>query len=357
MQKPRTLAPGVQYFTGAQSKNRRILLERFRSVFEGWSYQEIVLPIIDYSDSFHLALGPELEQRMYSFVDRDGSLLALRPDLTTLVAKVVAAEDKAELPLRLWYDGEVFRYEDPKAGQQREFYQAGIELFGSPSVAAEIEVLLVMLECLERAGLRNAIVPLGHAEFFTGIVEALSLSVEEILALKNLIDHKDSWGIGQMISNLDLGSAKQEFLQALPRLAGAREVLDRAERVVQNQRSRQALERLASIYDQLAALGLERHFLIDLAEVRDLDYYTGLIFKIYSESLGFEIGGGGRYDSLTEKFGEPLPAVGFSVSLERLMAALSLPVPQKAEWEKAASFEQARRMRRENKRIQVEWPS
>ncbi|HEY2933276.1 MAG TPA: ATP phosphoribosyltransferase regulatory subunit [Acidobacteriota bacterium] len=357
MQKPRTLAPGVQYFTGAQSKNRRILLERLRAVFEGWSYREVMLPVIDYAHSFHLALGPELEKRMYSFVDRDGSLLALRPDLTTLVAKVVAAQGKAEMPLRLWYDGEVFRYEDPKAGQQREFYQAGIELFGSSSVSAEIEVLLVMLEALDCAGLRNAIVPLGHAEFFAGIVEALSLSDEDRLTLKNLIDHKDSWGIGQMISAMDLSPAKEEFLQALPRLAGGREVLDRAERVVQNQKSRQALDRLATIHDELSSLGLERHFLIDLAEVRNLDYYTGLIFKVYSESLGFEIGGGGRYDSLAEKFGVSLPAVGFSVSLERLVAALSPAAPEESQCEQASNFEQARRMRKEHKRIRVEWPS
>ncbi len=357
MQKPRTLAPGVQYFRDPESKQRRVILQRLYETFEGWGYQELVLPIIDYAQSFHLALGSNVEERMYSFVDRDGSLLALRPDITTLVAKVVAADGAAELPLRVWYDGEVFRYENPKAGQQREFYQAGIELIGSRSLAAEIEVLLILLEGLIRTGLKSVIIPLGHAEFFNGIVEVLNLSEEDATALKNLVDHKDSWGIGHMISALNVPQAKQEFLKALPRLAGRKEVLDRADRVVQNARSRQALEQLAGIFDQLSGLGVAEHFLIDLAEVRNLDYYTGLIFRVYSESLGFEIGGGGRYDSLIAKFGRSLPAVGFSIGLERLLAALAPGRPQAADMEKTADFAAALQKREKNRRIRMELPS
>ncbi|HEV8130857.1 MAG TPA: ATP phosphoribosyltransferase regulatory subunit [Acidobacteriota bacterium] len=356
MQKPRTLAPGVQYFRDPESKNRRLTRHRFYETFEAWGYQELVLPIIDYAQSFYLSLGAGVEERMYSFVDRDGSLLALRPDITTLVAKVVAADGTTELPLRVWYDGQVFRYENPKAGQQREFYQVGIELIGSRSAAAEIEVLLVLLEGLVRSGLKSAIIPLGHAEFFNGIAESLNLSEEDAAVLKNLVDHKDSWGIGQLISRLDVPQAKQDFLKALPRLAGRREVLARAEQVVQNPRSRRALEQLAHTFDELSSLGVGEHFLIDLADVRSLDYYTGLIFRVYSESLGFEIGGGGRYDSLIGKFGRSLPAVGFSIGLERLLAALEPEGPSPSEWVSTVDFGTALRQRKENKRIRMELP-
>ena len=102
---------------------------------------------------------------------------------------------------------------------------------------------------------------------------------------------------------------------------------------------------------------MEHHFLIDLAEVRNLDYYTGLIFKIYSRSLGFEIGGGGRYDSLIEKFGRSLPAVGFSMGMERLMAAISPGVPAEEEAEKASDFEAAVRLRRNSRKIVMGWTS
>ncbi|MBI4456166.1 MAG: ATP phosphoribosyltransferase regulatory subunit [Acidobacteria bacterium] len=357
MQKLRTLAPGVQYLKDPDSRIRRIILERLRETFYGWSYQELVLPIIDYAESFQIALGSAVEERMYSFVGRDGSLLALRPDITTLVAKVVAADATTDLPLRLCYDGEVFRHENPKAGQQREFYQAGVELIGSDSPPAEIEVLLVLLEALARAGLKSIIIPLGHAEFFNGIVESLDLGREMGAALKNLVDHKDSWGIAQTISSLDIPQAERDFLKALPRLAGRREVLDRAELVVKNQRSREALERLAKIFDEFSALGVADRFLIDLGEVRDLDYYTGLIFKVYSENLGFEIGGGGRYDSLIAKFGRSLPAVGFSVGLERLMTALLLRAPAQASAERLQDFRVAMRLRQQNKRIHMEYGS
>jgi ATP phosphoribosyltransferase regulatory subunit len=357
MQKLRALAPGVQYLRHPDSGNRRSIADRFRETFEGWSYREVVLPVIDYAQSFQLALGAAVEEQMYSFVDRDGSLLALRPDITTLVAKVVATDGISEEPLRFWYEGEVFRYESPKAGQQREFYQVGMELVGSDSLNADVEVLLVLLEALQRSGLESIIIPLGHAEFFNGIVESLSLSAEAGEALKNLVDHKDSWGIGHLIAGLDVSREKRDFLKALPRLAGRREVLDHAQLAVRNRRSGVAIARLAAIFEQLALLGVERHFLIDLAEVRNLDYYTGLIFKVYSRSLGFEIGGGGRYDSLIEKFGRSLPAVGFSVGMERLMAAISPGAPAEEKAEKVSDFETAARLRRNNQRIIMGWTS
>ncbi|MBI3940317.1 MAG: ATP phosphoribosyltransferase regulatory subunit [Acidobacteria bacterium] len=357
MLKARTLAPGVQYLKDPDSRIRRATADRLRETFSGWSYQELVLPILDYAQSFHLALGAGAEERMYSFVDRDGSLLALRPDITTLVAKAVAADSPANLPLRFWYGGEVFRYENPKAGQQREFYQAGIELIGSDSLDSEIEVLLILVEALQRCGLESIIIPLGHAEFFNGIVEALNLSEEAGWSLKNLVDHKDSWGIGRMISGLDIPPSKRDFIQELPRLAGGREILDRAEPMIQNPRSRQALERLAAIFEQLSALGAAQHFLIDLAEVRNLDYYTGLIFKVYSKSLGFEIGSGGRYDTLIGKFGNARPAVGFSVGLERLRVALSAEAPREDAVEKQADFQSALQLRRQNRKIRMEQTS
>ena len=158
-----------------------------------------------------------------------------------------------------------------------------------------------------------------------------------------------------MLSNVDVPPAKRDFLIGLPRLSGRREVLDRAEPVLQSARSRRALERLAAIFDELSALGVADGFLIDLGEVRNLGYYTGLIFKVYSRSLGFEIGGGGRYDSLIAKFGRALPAIGFSIGLERLMAALPPDVPEPVLAERPASFLSAMEMRRERRSVRMEW--
>jgi ATP phosphoribosyltransferase regulatory subunit len=355
MRKTHALAPGVQYLDGAGTRSRREILERFHQTFRGWSYQEIVLPVIDYAESFQVALGPEAQQGMYSFVDRDGSLLALRPDITPLVAKAVASADPDELPRRLWYDGEVFRYERPRAGQQREFYQVGIELIGSDSVKAEVEVLLVLLESLQRAGLESIVIPLGHAEFFNGLVEGLQLGAEDAAQLKNLIDHKNSWGIRQMLLRIDVAPIKRDFLIALPRLSGRREVLERADPAVQNARSRRALERMAAIFEELSSLGLSEYFLMDLGEVRNLEYYTGLIFKVYTRNLGFELGGGGRYDTLLGRFGRAQPAVGFSIGLERLLAALA---PQAAPGEHASvsdNFSSAMEWRRQDRVVRMEW--
>src|SRR5262247_3594417 len=122
---------GVQYFFDDEVKLRRYIERRAMDVFAGWSYNEIILPIFDYHDLFARGMGDEKAKRTYRFVDRDGALLALRPELTSLVARTVATRFKnKERPLRLCYSGEVFRYDDPIERTAREFHQLGIEQIG-----------------------------------------------------------------------------------------------------------------------------------------------------------------------------------------------------------------------------------
>src|SRR4249920_709663 len=142
--------PGVQCFVGEEARRRRRIEERVLSVFEGWDYEEIIPPLFDYADVF---TDGALQARTYSFVGRDGSLLALRPDFTSLLAKIAAGRLRGRAaPLRLYYSGEVVRYEPVKAGRQNELYQMGLEHLGGDARAADAEVLAIAAECLERLG-------------------------------------------------------------------------------------------------------------------------------------------------------------------------------------------------------------
>src|SRR5258708_29698924 len=137
--------PGVQCFVGDEARRRRVIEERVVAVFEGWDYEEILPPLYDYAEVF---AGPALSPKTYSFVGRDGSVLALRPDFTSLLAKIAAGRLAGRpAPIRLYYSGEVLRYEPPQAGRQSELFQMGLEHLGGASRAADAEGLAVAAAC------------------------------------------------------------------------------------------------------------------------------------------------------------------------------------------------------------------
>jgi len=313
--------PGVQCFVGDEARRRRSVEDAVVAVFEGWDYEEIIPPLFDYADVF----GEALASRTYSFVARDGSVLALRPDFTSLLAKIAAGRLRdREAPLRLYYSGEVVRYEPVKAGRQNELYQMGLEHLGGDARSADAEVLAIAAECLERLGVQGFVLALGHVGVFAGLVAAAGLAEERLATLRDRVESKDPAGVRQVLQAA--GSVPPQVASALERLTvlgGGREALDQAAAAFGFcPPARRALDELRAVTDALAAAGLGRHVAVDLAEVRGLDYYTGLVFRVFAKDLGFEVGGGGRYDALLARFGRPLPAVGFMLGLDRVALLL-----------------------------------
>jgi ATP phosphoribosyltransferase regulatory subunit len=269
-------------------------------------------------------MGAELEERLYRFVDREGHILALRPEFTSLVAKSAATRlaDQPK-PLRLCYCGEVLRYEAPRGGRQREFFQIGVENIGGERVKSDAEVILVAVESLKKLGIQEFQINLGEIGYFAGIVERISFSREDVTRIRTLIDLKDTVALKSELARLALSERRRHVLLSLVSLTGNSDTLEAARQLVSNEKSLQALDNLAALVAELKKHKIGEHLTIDLSEVRGLDYYTGTIFKIYVPGLGFEIGGGGRYDNLLKNFGCDLPSVGFSFSLERLMSLKS----------------------------------
>jgi ATP phosphoribosyltransferase regulatory subunit len=358
---------GVQCYFGEEVNRRRKVESILAATMRNWGFQEIILPFFDYLEDFSYGLGPHIGDQVYRFLDRDGSLLALRPDLTTLVAKTVATRmtDHPQ-PIKLFYSGEVFRQERAGAGRQKEFYQVGLESIGSVMLWADIEVILLAIECLLQLGVRDFKIALGHVGFFNGIISVLNLPPDRADALRNAIDHKDSAWLRKEIDVLEISREKKDFLADLPDFAGGRQVLEGALSVVENTRSREALNELVQIHSTVESLGLQDYLIFDLAEVRGLDYYTGILFKIYGRAQGFELGGGGRYDGLLRKFGWDLPAVGFSFTMDRLLpliretGRLEVPLCGAAEHVIAVgsaspgeAFQRVWQLRRQGERVRV----
>jgi ATP phosphoribosyltransferase regulatory subunit len=358
---------GVQCYFGEEVNRRRRVEAVLAAIARNWGFHEIILPFFDYLEDFVYGLGSQLGDKVYRFLDKDGSLLALRPDLTTLVAKTVATRMTDQpVPVQLFYSGEVFRQERAGAWRQKEFYQVGLESMGVSETWADAGITLIAIDCLLHLGVEEFKIALGNVGLFNGIVSGLDLPPEKVLALRDAIDHRDSNRLEAEVADLKLSDEKKKFLVELPQLTGGREVVDKALGIVRNPHSRRSLRELAEIHSVIAGLGLDRFLTLDLGEVRGLDYYTGIVFKVYSRSEGFELGGGGRYDDLLGKFGWDLPAVGFSFTLDRVLPlvgdAHTLEIPPCAGeptvlrtdgLSSEEIFKEAWRLRREGRCIQL----
>jgi len=323
------IPPGVQCFVGDEVLRRRAIEERVLRVFEGWDYEEIIPPLFDYADAF---ASEALRPKTYSFVGRDGALLALRPDFTSLLAKLAAGRLAGRpTPIRLHYSGEVLRYEPPKAGRQSELHQLGLERLGGDARTGDVEVLAIAAESLEAAGARDVILALGHVGVFSGLLAEGGLAPARVEELRGRVEAKDAAGVREMLRGTGLPAPLAEALESLTTLAGDASALGEAERrLAFCAPALTALGELRAATEALASAGLGARLAVDLSEVSGLDYYTGLVFRAYAPGLGFEVGGGGRYDALLARFGRPLPAVGFMIGLDRLALLLEkqgMPAP------------------------------
>ena len=360
---PRTLTqvpPGVQCFVGDEARRRRAIEDVVLGVFEGWDYEEIIPPLFDYADVF---AGEALAHKTYSFVGRDGSLLALRPDFTSLLAKIAAGRlHERPAPIRLYYSGEVLRYEPPKAGRQSELYQIGLEHLGGEARAADLEVLAIAAECLDRLGASGWVIALGHVGVFAGLVAAAGTDSAQTELLRSRVEAKDVSGVRDILAGARTPAPVAEALARLSSFAGDAPILRVAEQAFSAfPATALALGELRGAVAALEASGLLAHVAVDLGEVRGLDYYTGLVFRVYARGLGFEVGGGGRYDTLLARFGRPMPAVGFMLGLDRVALLLqkqehpgarALPAAKAIEGaDLGVALRQARELRADGRRV------
>jgi ATP phosphoribosyltransferase regulatory subunit len=318
MQTRLQLPQGASCFTFEEARKRRALETRVVEVFEGWGYDEIVPPLFDDAVTF----DPSLSSRLYTFTGREGTTLALRPDFTSLVAKVVAGRlRRHETPLRLYYSGEVVRYEPPRAGRQSEFHQMGLEFLGGAGSLADLEAIAIAIECLEAVGVTDFVLAIGHAGVVAALLDDAGLPPHDPrreLALTAL-NSRDPLAVAQVLAAADVRPEAKMALASLAEDQGVRQSIESARRAFQGGAGIQsALDEIEAVQKALDQAGLGSRVAIDLSESRGLDYYTGLVFRIYAEGLGFEVGGGGRYDTLLGRFGRPMPAVGFMLGLDRL---------------------------------------
>lgn len=369
MSEPLSKIPGgLRYYFASEARTRRAIEATAIDVFAGWSYQEIITPTVDYYSLFEQGMGAPEAERAFRFSDRDNRLLALRPDVTSSIARAaVTLLSKRPRPLRLCYAANVFHQRSQShAHSHRESRQIGCELLGRNSTAADIELLTIAIEVLARLNLnRRFVITLSDIEIFNGIVENLGLEPEARNELRRLVDIRAVAELERFLT--PHASAKEAAAFAdLIQLSGKGEVFRNTRQVITNPRSCAALDRLERLWRVVEALGWSEQFEIDLGDVARLDYYTGLTFKVYVEGCGSRVGSGGRYDTLTGRFGKAEPAVGFVLDVDALADQLeakslasqtpdtsSLPITL-ADEDLAVLFRRAIELRARNQRVMID---
>jgi len=317
---------GMRYYFGQEARLRRTVEETGMTIFDGWSYEEITTPTVDYYSLFEHGMGRVEAQRAFRFTDADGRLLALRPDVTSATARAAATLfAERERPLRLCYAAPVFRQQPQSHAEwRRESTQIGCELIGANTRVADLEVLVIASELMRRLDLDgNYAITLNDVGIFNGVAERLRLDPTSREEMRQLIDIRNSADLERFLTPYTSTEEAQAFAQLI-QLSGKRESLDLARSVIANEQSRAALDRLESLWSVIESLDLTGCFDIDLGDVTRLDYYTGLTFKIYVKGAGYRVGSGGRYDGLTASFGKAEPAVGFVLDLDALTDVVHL---------------------------------
>ena len=291
---------GVRDIYSKECEIKLALQKKLSTVLHLYGYQDIQTPTFEYYDVFRKEIGSISTRELYKFFDRDGNILALRPDITPSVARAAATLFEGEdMPIRLCYAGNTFINHTSYQGRLKENTQLGAELIGLDSIEADAEMLAMVVDGLKQTGLKEFQVNIGHVDFIQSLLETTGFEEEEMEELRTLITNRNS------------------------ELMGGPEILEQAARLAPNVNARLAIMRLQQIYKLLKLYHAEDHITFDLSMIGSYGYYSGIIFRAYTYGTGDAVVRGGRYDHLLEKFGKSTPSIGFAIIVDELMSALN----------------------------------
>lgn len=314
---------GVRDLLPDAAKQKAALEYRLARHFAVWGYEPIVTPTFEFMDVLRTAHGAPADENLYRFVDREGHVLALRPEMTVPIARAVASRlVDAPKPLRLHYIGSVFRYDEPQSGRLREFTQAGIELIGAAGPHADAEIIAVTISGMMELGLSDFRMDLGHVGFAASVLRGLGLPPEVTADIRRALLNQDYVGLDELLDAANAAEEARDDLHTLLTLRGDSETLEAAKSIARTPEGVAALESVTEVYRLLEAYGVAGWVRIDLSMVKQMDYYTGIVVEGYTSSMGYTLCTGGRYDTLLGRFGYDAPATGLAIGVERLLLAL-----------------------------------
>ncbi|MDQ1279311.1 MAG: histidyl-tRNA synthetase [Thermoproteota archaeon] len=318
---------GMRDFLPDDLTKRKFVEGRVRDCFRSYGYEEVETPVIEYLDLLSARAGEEIRHRMFAFKDLGGRNVALRPEMTASIARVIATKLRLEAkPLRIGYIANCFRYDNPQMGRYREFWQAGFELFGSRSLEADAEIITVNNDLMKRLGFSDFFIKIGDVRILRGLLGSERINESDQSAIMGLVDKRK---IKSVISFLEERKVSNDCLKTVKKILNLKgtdyqRIVNEARKILtQSEASLKALNDLETVINLAQLSGVETPFLLDVGFARGLEYYTGMIYEIFVSDLGIALGGGGRYDGLVELFGgEHTPAVGCAPGIDRIVLAM-----------------------------------
>lgn len=352
---------GTRDYLFEECYSKRETERKIHAIFQKMGYAELITPGLEFYDVFNLNSHYFPQEELYKLTDNKGRLLVLRPDSTMPIARVVATRLKdAMLPLRLYYNQPVYRFEPSLKGRSDEIVQTGIELLGSASRMADVEMVSAAVSVLSSTGVPYSL-ELGDVGIFRELMHRLNATPAQKEEIRSLIEEKNYPALNDLLDQM--GSNKlTNALKKLPTLFGGEEVFDKAAALFQDPRIEQLLDQLRALYLEVCEINHSGKIMVDLGLVNKTDYYTGLVIKGYLEGCGEEVLSGGRYDKLLSEFGYDIPAVGMAVNVDAVSNIVAkqqkpaIPVPDvliaAADGFEAQAVETAEKLRSEGKIVE-----
>lgn len=303
--------------------------EKLISLFQNYGFLPLVTPSIELIDTFKIS--GEDEANTFNFIDHvEAKTACFRYDFTPQVARVIANQ-KYSLPVKLCYDGVVLRNPKRLSGENREIYQAGVEIIGDDTFLADLELVILANAVFKTAGISDYKIFLSDV----GILKSLFYEKKGYMPvseeLKQAFIEKNISEIAKLASRTNLPKEKQEFLKELPLLCGDIQMVAELEKKCKIQELKPFFKKLKNVAIQAEQMGVVVEF--DLGEVRGFEYHSGLILDCYAADSFknyHEVITGGRYDNLLQRYlGRDVAATGFAVDLLKLSLTVSYSKPTK----------------------------
>jgi histidyl-tRNA synthetase len=307
--------PGFREFYPEDLARRNHIFRLWRQTANAFGFAEYDAPVLEPLELYKTKSGDEIEAQLFSFTDKGGREVALRPEMTPTVCRVVGGKANAlKRPIKWFSIAEFYRYERAQKGRLRAFFQFNADIFGEPGPEAEIELIAQLVQCFRVFGLteQDFYVRLSDRNLWFFYLEALGLDQVRVRAMLSAIDKADYAAYEQTY-----GARSPELVAAIGKFLEVRS-LPALEQAIAAHGSDKLTARLSDwkkLLGGLDAMGLAAFVEVDLSVVRGLAYYTGFVFEAFDRKGELRaLAGGGRYDDLVQKLGGPaLPAVGFAI--------------------------------------------
>lgn len=314
------LPDGIEEILPLEAKAIDSLRRQLMDLYSTWGYEMVIPPLLEYTDSLLVGSGRDVDLLTIKVTDQlSGRTLGLRADITPQTARMDAHSMARQGANRLCYTGHVIHARPKNPLATRSPIQAGVEFFGEESLAADIEVVSLLIESLKATGLQYLHLDLGHVGIYRALAAQAGLTSVQEDELFELLQRKATAEIRAWVVANGFDAVNAQHLLVLADLAGGRDVLARAREefgalplVVE------AIAQLETLSDVIEARYPKAELYFDLGELRGYHYLTGIVFAAFAPGFGNPIASGGRYNHIGEVFGRARPATGFAVDVTAL---------------------------------------